>query len=89
MLRLFIIAFLCYLAYVTASKYLKAKDKELPKGGSSGDIVDELVEDPICHKYVPKKNAFIVRIDGYYYYFCSMECAEIFKKRLEEEGKRS
>jgi YHS domain-containing protein len=89
MLRLFIIAFLCYLGYVVASKYLKAKDKELPKGNSSSDIVDELVEDPICHKYIPKRNAFSRKIDGYSYYFCSMECAEMFKKKLEEEGEKS
>jgi len=89
MLRLFIIAFLCYLAYVIASKYLKGKGKELPKGKSAGDIVDELVEDPICHTYIPKKNAVNMKVDGYNYYFCSNMCAEKFKQMLKEGKERT
>jgi YHS domain-containing protein len=44
--------------------------KASPVGG------EDLVEDPICHTYVPLSQAFKKEISGNDYYFCSKQCSE-------------
>jgi len=41
----------------------------------------ELVEDPQCHKYIPKETAIKGHIKGQAHHFCSQECLEKFKSR--------
>jgi len=48
-------------------------------------IEDELVKDPVCGVYIPRKKAISVKIKGKIYYFCSEECKEKYKKQLEGE----
>jgi len=43
-------------------------------------IIDELVKDPVCGTYVPKREAIVYGKKGKLYYFCSKECLEKFKK---------
>ncbi len=43
-------------------------------------ITDELVKDPVCGTYVPKKEAIVYGRKGKLYYFCCKECLEKFKK---------
>ena len=40
---------------------------------------EDLVEDPICHTYVPIGNACRTQIDGKTVYFCSPKCLEQYK----------
>lgn len=44
-------------------------------------ITDELVQDPICKTYVPKKEALVYGKRGRLFYFCSKECLEKFKEK--------
>ena len=44
--------------------------KASPIGG------EDLVQDPICHTYVPLSQAFKKEISGNDYYFCSKQCSE-------------
>jgi len=39
---------------------------------------DVLVEDPVCHVYVPQGQAVSCRKDGQIFYFCSDKCCKIF-----------
>jgi len=48
-------------------------------------IQDELVKDPMCGVYIPKKKAMVAKIKGRVYYFCSKKCMEEYKKQLEEK----
>ncbi len=43
---------------------------------------EELVQDPYCQTYVPKRTALRKRVKGREYYFCTKEC---LKKFLEEK----
>ena len=43
--------------------------------------VEELVEDPLCHTYVPLSQAFRTEIDGKTVYFCSQKCLEQYGKK--------
>ncbi len=44
-------------------------------------ITDELVQDPVCKTYVPKKEALVYGKKGRLFYFCSKECLEKFKEK--------
>jgi len=43
--------------------------------------VSEMVQDPVCKIYVPKREALTAEQDGATYYFCSKECRQKFKDR--------
>ena len=40
---------------------------------------DQMVEDPVCHIFVPKRIAVIETIGAREYYFCGPECAARFR----------
>jgi uncharacterized protein len=44
--------------------------KSTPAGG------EDLMEDPVCHTYVPLSQAYKKEISGKTYYFCSQQCSE-------------
>ncbi len=44
---------------------------------------EELVQDPYCQTYIPKRSAVRKRIFGKDYYFCTQECFENFIKKSE------
>ena len=39
---------------------------------------EELVQDPYCQTYIPKRSAIRKRLSGKIYYFCKEECLEKF-----------
>jgi YHS domain-containing protein len=39
---------------------------------------EELVQDPYCQTYIPKRSAIRKRLSGKNYYFCKQECLEKF-----------
>jgi len=50
-------------------------------------ILDELVKDPVCGVYCPKKEAISIRVNGKIYYFCSTECRDKFLKELSNSAR--
>lgn len=40
--------------------------------------VREMVQDPVCKVYIPKKDALTAVRNGTTYYFCSRDCLEKF-----------
>jgi len=84
-LRLFIIAFLLYILYrlITGPRRKKVRGHKKGAGSSGVSIQDVLVEDPVCHTYIPKGQAVMLQHDKQKYFFCSKKCSEIF---LKEKG---
>jgi YHS domain-containing protein len=39
---------------------------------------EELVQDPYCKTYIPKKSALRKKVSGQNYFFCKKECLEKF-----------
>ncbi len=83
MIRFVIFALLCYILYRLI------KSLALPSPRKSGEpfrkpgepftqspqvITDEMVIDPHCHVYIPKREALTAKIEGETVYFCSKEC---------------
>jgi YHS domain-containing protein len=54
---------------------------------STPTVREDLVEDPVCHTYVPVSQAYKKEIAGNTYCFCSKECCEeyILKKSNERQ----
>lgn len=43
------------------------------------DIIDEMVQDPVCKTYIPRREAFKKTFKGQDILFCSKECADKFE----------
>lgn len=81
MLRFVIIAIIIYLFYLFI-KVSFSKSSKISKGRGNGTI-DEMVQDPCCEKYIPRREAIRKVIRGNEIYFCSKECA----RRYSSEAK--
>ncbi len=75
-MRFIIFAVLCYLLYrlirgMLVSPPQKPVGRQKPGGPA---IIDEMVIDPVCRVYIPKREAITARSQGETVYFCSQEC---------------
>ncbi|MEJ2690533.1 MAG: YHS domain-containing protein [Deltaproteobacteria bacterium] len=79
--RLAILIFLLYLLYrlVTGGGRHSEKKTTL-RQKSDQPTHDVLVEDPVCHTYIPKGQAVTWRKNGTTHYFCSTTCKDKFKE---------
>ena len=82
MLRLVIIVFLAYLLYRLV-KGVFGQTTKIYKG-STGAVIDEMVQDPFCKTYIPKREAVKRVIGGKEILFCSKECADRFESEARE-----
>lgn len=81
-MRFIIYLVLAYIAYRLAKAIIKPKEKISRR--ENGGVIDEMVQDPQCKMYVPRREAIEKSINGKTYHFCSQACAA----RFLEEGKR-
>jgi len=81
-LRLIIISCLFYILYRLLSGLRKkgVYGKNQGAAASGKAVQDVLVEDPVCHTFVPKGQAVQLHHDQQMYYFCSNKCCEMFLK---------
>jgi uncharacterized protein len=49
---------------------------------------EDLVEDPVCHTYIPVSQAYKIEMAGKNYYFCSKECCEGYILEKSNERQR-
>ena len=84
-LRILIIAILLYILYrlLIGPRKKKVHENKQSEGSSGGAIQDVLVEDPVCHNYIPKGQAVQLHHNKQIFYFCSNKCCEMF---LEKKG---
>jgi YHS domain-containing protein len=87
-IRLIIFAILCYLLYrLIKGIMLSAPNKPGGREKASGAaIVDEMVIDPVCRVYIPKREAITARVRGETVYFCSQECMRKYFQDAPENG---
>jgi YHS domain-containing protein len=50
-----------------------------PSAQRPDDEQDQMIEDPVCHTFVPRRIALVELIEGREYCFCSKECAGQFR----------
>ena len=84
MLRLLILIFFAYIAYRLVRKYIAAPTQNR-ESSAEGGAIDEMVQDPACKTYIPKRTALKRVVAGREYFFCSRECAEKFEREMERD----
>ncbi len=78
-IRILILAVLIYILYRLL--FGKKKIKAAPRQDSTPELADTLEEDPICHTYIPRKEALTLEHNGTIHYFCSEECRQKFQQQ--------
>ena len=83
MVKFLILIFLGFLVYRAARRYMSLGQK--PQQGQGEGSVDEMVQDPSCMTYIPRRGAQRKVVGGKEFFFCSKECAEKFQKEMREQ----
>ncbi len=82
MFKLFIYAVFLYVIYrlLTGGRKKKLRSSSGGQGANTGDSAahDELVEDPVCHIYIPKKQAVVLQDKDTVVFFCSEQCRKVY-----------
>ena len=83
-MRFIFFALLVYLLYrLIRGIFIAAPKQQGRRDPESGPaIVDEMVIDPVCRVYIPRREALTARVAGETVYFCSREC---MNKYLEDK----
>jgi len=76
MVRLFLLILFLSLLCTVLYSLMKDLFKQRQRTGGSGS--EELVQDPYCQTYIPKRTAVRKRVGGREYYFCDKECRTKF-----------
>lgn len=83
-IRIIILGILFYLLFkLVFGKKISLKKRHSDENKSNQPLQDVLVEDPVCHTFVPKGQAQPLLFEGEKYYFCSDECCKKFIKLKE------
>lgn len=85
MLRFLALAVLAFLVFLILRASVTAflagvRGGRRPAAGRAA-LRDELVKDPVCETYIPRRKAIARTTGGATHYFCSAACADTFAKR--------
>lgn len=86
--RLVILAVLIYIGYRLVVSGWKKKNSSVEgplDSSNDSPVSDVLVEDPVCHTLIPKKQAVRLQYDETIIYFCSEKCCDNF---VREHGEK-
>ena len=83
-MRLIILALLFYILFRLVKGLIRFDRGEL-REESNGGVIDEMVQDPVCETYIPRRDAVKRVIGGKAFFFCSDQCASRYES--EREGK--
>jgi len=83
-MRLLILLAVAYLAFRLLRSWLGPGKTTAYNGRGAGRIDDEMVQDPFCHIYFPRRSAVSLNHNGREVFFCSAHCRDHF---LEANGK--
>ena len=82
MFKLFIYAVFLYVIYrlLTGGRKKKPNPASNRQGAGAGEIPahDQLVEDPVCHIYIPKRQAIVLQDGDTPVFFCSEQCRKMY-----------
>ncbi len=88
-IKFVVIAILLYIGYrLLTSDWRKKRGKDSSaQDRPDGPVADVLVEDPVCHKLVPKQQAIRLKHENQeeVIYFCSEECCNRFVNQQGEK----
>ena len=83
MIKFLLLIFLGFFLYRAVRKYMLLGQKT--EQGPGDGPVDEMVQDPSCMTYIPRRTAQRKVVGGKEFFFCSRECAEKFEKEMRSQ----
>ncbi|MBK9307487.1 MAG: hypothetical protein IPM58_10465 [Nitrospira sp.] len=88
MYRVFLIIFLLIALYFLLRHMFRGvtgltrDNRSISSGSAERDKEqDQMIEDPVCHTFVPRRIAVVEEMGGRTYCFCSKECAVTFRSQ--------
>ena len=81
MLRLLFFLLIGYCIYLVIKGSMKKMTPPAKK--TEGEVA---YKDPVCGVYVTEEDAVVGKLDGERVYFCSMDCLEKYRERLEKKS---
>lgn len=85
MSRLILLIIFFLLFYLVLRYLLKGTMGPMAKK-EKGSEPEELVQDPYCQTYFPKKLGIKKKIEGRTLYFCKEECLKKYLRNIKKEG---
>lgn len=82
MIRFIIMGLLFYIGYRMLISFTSAK-KTPTNSSDNNNPATETHLDPVCGIYVSEEDAVVGKLDGHRHYFCSMNCLEKFREKLD------
>lgn len=92
MIKYIFIFILIYLLYRLLKKYISgSRDAtvESRKWNQQGEVEDEVIKDPHCGVYYPKRAMIPVKVEGSILYFCSENCKNAYLQEHAQKKARS
>lgn len=86
MIRIIFLAVLAYILYRLVKGVFSARTKIDRR--KAGGVIDEMVQDPFCGTYIPRRESVRRVIEGQEYLFCSDECADKFALQMKESERK-
>jgi len=91
LIRVALLVLAVYLLWKAGSRLVRSFGKmsarSVPPGGPGHDRpADELVQDPVCKLYVPRREAILLRGRDGDIFFCSTKCRDLYVAR--QDGQR-
>lgn len=77
---LLVLGLLVILYFLLRRAFRGFKNRTWEDRGTSLDQ-DQMVQDPVCQAFVPRRIAVVEKIGGQTYCFCSRECAAKFQNQ--------
>jgi len=85
-MRIVIYVILAYILYRVV-KGVVSPGRKIDDRTSDG-VIDEMIQDPHCKTYIPRRDAVKKVVAGQEYFFCSERCASQFEAGRESEQKK-
>jgi len=82
LIRILVWGLLFYIGYRVVIAMVAPK-KNASKPAGKMDSAETTHRDPVCGVYVSEEQAVVGRLNGERHYFCSMDCLEKFREKLD------
>jgi len=86
MIRFIILFIVGYIFYRAVKNWMYSPGRRTVASRDVDRIDDEMVKDPYCHTYFPRRDGVRLNADGKDLLFCSVECRDRFLADREKES---
>jgi YHS domain-containing protein len=85
MIKIIFLAVLAYILYRLVKGVFSPRSKIDRR--KPGGVIDEMVQDPFCGTYIPRRESVRRVIEGQEHHFCSDACADKFALQRKESNR--